>query len=163
MQSQHAYKGTGYAFITYNFAANAAIALKEHSKLASRTQKMGIAERFRTNKYKDIEVRKAPEPYDINWENLEYSDWERRFRSIASSAFIVVMAGLGTTILLWANAIQPIDKMSNVPFIFAWLWQTILMEFKGARRLTKAFVLIRKARFRAEGKEATSRRRRAAC
>ena len=82
----------------------------------------------------------APEPHDVQWENLEYTDAQRFLRSTIANVIILLLCALGTVTLIAANVITPsLTAESADPnasglvkllrSLGVWLGQTILIVF----------------------------------
>lgn len=132
------YQCTGYAFVTFNLASSAAGALNALQR--NHDRKGGTERTFASLYGGTLRAVPAPEPHDVQWENLQYSDWERGLRSLCSALIVLFLCGVGTLTLVAANVLNPIalsesdagqDMPDVVRHVFrplgVWLAQLVLV------------------------------------
>jgi len=83
------YRHTGHAFVTFNKASVAREVLRKLSK--GGTDEL----RFESILGEPVHVKRAPEPSDVLWENLQYSKYEQAVRQTASTLTMCVIAAAG--------------------------------------------------------------------
>jgi len=83
------YRHTGYAFVTFNKAAVAREVVRRLTKGGTDEQRLGSV------LGEPIRVKRAPEPSDVIWENLQYSKREQALRQTASTLTMCVIAAAG--------------------------------------------------------------------
>jgi hypothetical protein len=103
---RHGRKPTGIAFVTFDTERGKARCLRAHEltvwgRIAEILTRRAITPRYAGNKR--IEVRVAPEPSDVYWENLEVPRRRVLLRSLATDAVSGVLIGLSATALIFLN------------------------------------------------------------
>ena len=90
--------GTGYAFVSFETPEEARAAL-------SALRVKNFSRRYSGSNVR-LRARRAPEPSDVIWENLEFS-WRERFkRQAASTAIMLCIASFGTAIIATVAYLQ---------------------------------------------------------
>ena len=109
------YSCTGYAFVTFNKYQVAQAVLAE---LPKRLQGHKMQTRVSYLFGGHMRVRRAPEPADIIWENLQYSPRQQLVRQVVSTLISFVLVTVGTVTIFLANLyIAPGMKVKVTSFI----------------------------------------------
>ena len=124
------YQGTGYAFVTFNKYQVAQAVLAE---LPKRLQGHKMQTRVSYLFGGHMRVRRAPEPEDVIWENLQYSKRERVLRQVLSTSIATLLVVVGTFAIFVANLyIAPgmrIEVTSFITFLGCYLGSVIVLVF----------------------------------